>query len=179
MHPIRPFLSVESGHGCGWGAPIKNPACANKAGPDHCNLRERGMDWANTGHIALTTLRYLKARLQEPTSIHRGVMAVGGIVGAFELTGPERWISGLIAIGNLLGVLVPDDPKPPVGFNEASPLPPIDLQGRSESPHGTPPAVSADRHSPGQPRAAAGRMRQSVQPPNQSRLADESGFNDR
>lgn len=121
--------------------------------------------------IAFSILRYLKDRLQEPGTVHRGVMAVGGIIGAFELNGPERWIATLIGVGNLLGILIPDAPahSEPAGWNDAD-LPPIELQGRS---HGTTTSThNADRRPDDDyPHAPSGRVR--VSPTDRS-----AGFND-
>lgn len=76
--------------------------------------------------------QYLLARTREPSIVHRGVQAVGGIIAAWALAGPERWIGLILSASALVGILMPDA----VETAHATPppaLPPIDVPARPDA----------------------------------------------
>lgn len=84
-------------------------------------------------------VRYVVARTREPTTVHRAIGAVGGIVAGFSLEGPAKWVALIVGASNLIGIFMPD--ASPQGYNDATSenrrapeYPPIDLVGRPAVP---------------------------------------------
>ena len=78
----------------------------------------------------LPIARYILARTREPSIVHRSVAAIGGIVAALSLSGPEKWIALVVSASALIGILMPDTERPSAGFGDresSEPLPPIEL----------------------------------------------------
>ena len=80
----------------------------------------------------LAVAQYLLARTREPTIVHRAVQAVGGLIAAWALTGPERWIGLILSTSALIGILMPDAVETAHAATPPAALPPIELQARPE-----------------------------------------------
>ena len=94
----------------------------------------------------LPIVRYITARLQEPSIVHRSVAAIGGFSAAFSLTGPEKWVAMIMSASALIGILLPDSPSQPTGFTDASPAQPITNPPVSQPPVAPTPAPSRPVH---------------------------------
>ena len=123
----------------------------------------------------LMILRYIVARTREPSIVHRGVAAAGGLVASFSLSGPEKWVALIVSGSALIGILLPDSvPAPSTGFNDASlqPVPP------PAAPNALPPVDLVGRSVPVAPDGTAGREGAGVHPPGADRV-HSSGTADR
>lgn len=81
------------------------------------------MNWLAVG-------RYILARTREPSTVHRAVAAIGGLMASFSLSGPEKWVAMVVSASALIGILMPDTERPTAGFGDresSEPLPPIEL----------------------------------------------------
>ena len=85
----------------------------------------------------ISIAQYILARTKEPSIVHRGVQAVGGLIAAWALTGPERWIGVILSVSALLGILMPDAATQNSGWNDASPM------QKNDSNNGTHPVNTA------------------------------------
>ena len=94
----------------------------------------------------LPIAHYIVDRLQEPSTAHRSIAAIGGFIAALSLTGPEKWVAMVMSVSALVGILLPDSPSQPTGFTDASPAQPITNPPVSQPPVAPTPAPSRPVH---------------------------------
>lgn len=128
-------------------------------------------------------IRYIIERTREPSIVHRAVAAIGGIMAASQLSGPEKWIALILGGSAIIGILMPDavPPENPSGFQDrdSEPLPQPVVAQKDRPVHQ--PGADPERSNP-----ISGKLRDPVptqckferyRDPEDSGTPPSSGFN--